>query len=179
MSGTRSRQPNQCGCSNSKPVDGSPLPGFVAGDHIDVTPAPGLLRGYSLIGAPEREPSSYRIAVALDPESRGGSRAVHESIHVGSRLVISEPVSDFRLTESAPRSVLTAEAPATPGIFAGNCMANSAGWPAAPLPLQLSVATEQGRLRTDDTVAQFGLASGASAGVMLMNWSAPPPAPTR
>jgi vanillate O-demethylase ferredoxin subunit len=91
-----------------EPVDGSPLPGFVAGDHIDVTLAPGLMRSYSLVGAPEREPSSYRIAVALDPESRGGSRAVHESVHAGSRLVISEPAGDFRLTESAPHSVLIA-----------------------------------------------------------------------
>ncbi|MEU2735947.1 3-oxoacyl-[acyl-carrier-protein] synthase III C-terminal domain-containing protein [Streptomyces sp. NPDC007095] len=50
---------------------------------------------------------------------------------------------------------------------------------AATLPLQLSLAAEQGRLRPDDTVALFGLASGASASVMLMNWSVPPPAPTR
>ncbi|WP_190171159.1 3-oxoacyl-[acyl-carrier-protein] synthase III C-terminal domain-containing protein [Streptomyces mirabilis] len=48
---------------------------------------------------------------------------------------------------------------------------------AATLPLQLSLAAEQGRLWPGDTVALFGLAGGASAGVMLINWSAPPPAP--
>ncbi|QIY61388.1 2Fe-2S iron-sulfur cluster-binding protein [Streptomyces sp. RPA4-2] len=90
------------------PADGIPLPGFGAGDHIDVTLAPGLTRSYSLVGTPERDPSSYRIAVALDPESRGGSRAVHESVHTGSRLVISEPAGGFRLMESAPHSVLIA-----------------------------------------------------------------------
>ncbi|MET8285329.1 PDR/VanB family oxidoreductase [Streptomyces sp. NPDC051639] len=90
------------------PVDGIPLPGFGAGDHIDITLAPGLTRSYSLVGTPERDPSSYRIAVALDPESRGGSRAVHESVHTGSRLVISEPAGGFRLMESAPHSVLIA-----------------------------------------------------------------------
>ncbi|SFF34297.1 3-oxoacyl-[acyl-carrier-protein] synthase III C-terminal domain-containing protein [Streptomyces mirabilis] len=48
---------------------------------------------------------------------------------------------------------------------------------AATLPLQLSPAVEQGRLRPGGTAALFGLAGGASAGVMLINWSAPPRAP--
>lgn len=89
-------------------LDGDPLPRFAAGDHIDVTLAPGLIRSYSLIGAPEPEPSSYQIAVALDPASRGGSRTVHEYVHTGSRLMISDPVGDFPLTETAPHSVLIA-----------------------------------------------------------------------
>ncbi len=46
---------------------------------------------------------------------------------------------------------------------------------AATLPL--SLAAEQGRLWPGDTVALFGLAGGASADVMLIDWSAPPPAP--
>ncbi|MEV8094776.1 3-oxoacyl-ACP synthase III family protein [Kitasatospora sp. NPDC085879] len=41
---------------------------------------------------------------------------------------------------------------------------------AASLPLQLALATEQGRLRPGTEVALFGLASGASAGVMLLRW---------
>ncbi len=48
---------------------------------------------------------------------------------------------------------------------------------AATLPLQLSLAAEHGRLRPGDRVALFGLASGASATVMLINWSAPAPVP--
>ncbi|MGW4984330.1 3-oxoacyl-[acyl-carrier-protein] synthase III C-terminal domain-containing protein [Streptomyces mirabilis] len=47
---------------------------------------------------------------------------------------------------------------------------------AATLPRRLSLAAEQRRLRPGDTVALFGLAGGVSAGVMLINWSAPPPA---
>ncbi|MFD8006371.1 3-oxoacyl-[acyl-carrier-protein] synthase III C-terminal domain-containing protein [Streptomyces mirabilis] len=46
---------------------------------------------------------------------------------------------------------------------------------AATVPL--SLAAEQGRLRPGDTVALFGLASGGSAGVMPIDWPAPPPAP--
>ncbi|MGW3913038.1 3-oxoacyl-ACP synthase III family protein [Streptomyces sp. NPDC005070] len=41
---------------------------------------------------------------------------------------------------------------------------------AATIPLQLSLATEQGRLRPGTDIALFGLASGASAGVMLIKW---------
>lgn len=41
---------------------------------------------------------------------------------------------------------------------------------AATLPLQLALAAERGRLRPGRKVALFGLASGASGGVMLINW---------
>ncbi|MFC1403264.1 MULTISPECIES: 3-oxoacyl-ACP synthase III family protein [Streptacidiphilus] len=41
---------------------------------------------------------------------------------------------------------------------------------AATLPLQLAHAVHQGRLARGSTVALFGLASGASAAVMLLNW---------
>ncbi|WP_260421604.1 3-oxoacyl-ACP synthase III family protein [Streptomyces candidus] len=40
----------------------------------------------------------------------------------------------------------------------------------ASLPLQLAKAVEHGRLRRGDLVALFGLASGASAGLVLMEW---------
>ncbi|MFF5847016.1 3-oxoacyl-ACP synthase III family protein [Streptomyces massasporeus] len=40
----------------------------------------------------------------------------------------------------------------------------------ATLPLQLALATQQHRLRPGAHVALFGLASGASAGVILLNW---------
>ncbi|GAA2789373.1 ketoacyl-ACP synthase III [Kitasatospora paracochleata] len=41
---------------------------------------------------------------------------------------------------------------------------------AASLPLQLALAAEQGRLAPGAEIALFGLASGASAGVMLIRW---------
>ncbi|MGW5849899.1 3-oxoacyl-ACP synthase III family protein [Streptomyces sp. NPDC055254] len=41
---------------------------------------------------------------------------------------------------------------------------------AATLPLQLALATERGRLQPGMKTALFGLASGASGGVMLINW---------
>ncbi|TSB31100.1 3-oxoacyl-[acyl-carrier-protein] synthase III C-terminal domain-containing protein [Streptomyces benahoarensis] len=41
---------------------------------------------------------------------------------------------------------------------------------AATLPLQLVRARELGRLHPGSQVALFGLASGASAGIVLVNW---------
>ncbi|MEV0224738.1 3-oxoacyl-[acyl-carrier-protein] synthase III C-terminal domain-containing protein [Streptomyces sp. NPDC050704] len=41
---------------------------------------------------------------------------------------------------------------------------------AATLPLQFALAREQGRLHPGTKTAVFGLASGASSGVMLINW---------
>ncbi|MFD3701172.1 3-oxoacyl-ACP synthase III family protein [Streptomyces sp. NPDC058646] len=43
---------------------------------------------------------------------------------------------------------------------------------AATLPLQLALAAEQGRLHPGMRIALFGLASGASGGVMLIDWTA-------
>ena len=53
-------------------VDGSPLPAFSAGSHIDVHVPGGLVRQYSLCNDP-LERHRYRIAVLRDPASRGGS----------------------------------------------------------------------------------------------------------
>ncbi|MEV6209358.1 3-oxoacyl-[acyl-carrier-protein] synthase III C-terminal domain-containing protein [Kitasatospora sp. NPDC051914] len=41
---------------------------------------------------------------------------------------------------------------------------------AATLPLRLALAARQGRLRPGSELALFGLASGASAGVMPLRW---------
>ncbi|WP_090511508.1 PDR/VanB family oxidoreductase [Pseudomonas marincola] len=87
--------------------DGSDLPAFAAGSHIDVHLPNGLVRQYSLFNNPQ-ERTRYCIAVLKDPASRGGSSAVHEALRVGQRIWISEPRNLFALDESAPRSVLFA-----------------------------------------------------------------------
>ena len=53
-------------------ADGSPLPAFSAGSHIDVQLPGGLTRQYSLCNDAV-EQHRYRIAVLRDPASRGGS----------------------------------------------------------------------------------------------------------
>ena len=63
-------------------VDGSPLPAFSAGSHVDVQLPGGLTRPYSLCNDPT-ESHRYLIGVLRDPASRGGSRAMHDAGHGG------------------------------------------------------------------------------------------------
>ncbi|WP_034351276.1 PDR/VanB family oxidoreductase [Herbaspirillum sp. GW103] len=86
--------------------DGSALPAFTAGAHIDVHLPGGLLRQYSLCNAPH-EQHRYQIGVLRDAHSRGGSVAVHEVLKVGDLLTIGVPRNQFALV-SAPHSLLLA-----------------------------------------------------------------------
>ena len=84
---------------------GSPLPAFEAGAHIDIHLADGLTRQYSLCNDP-KERHRYLISVLKDPNSRGGSRAMHEQIKSGQTITISAPRNLFPLDRSAKRHLL-------------------------------------------------------------------------
>src|SRR3954463_2245693 len=58
-------------------VDGSSLPAFSAGAHVDVHLPGGLTRQYSLCNPP-RDRHRYVMGVRREPASRGGSQAMHE-----------------------------------------------------------------------------------------------------
>jgi len=88
-------------------VDGAALPAFAAGSHIDVHTPGGPVRQYSLSTAPG-DPTHYRIAVKREPESRGGSKAMHETLNEGDVLAISAPRNNFALNEAAEKSILIA-----------------------------------------------------------------------
>ncbi|MGV7207033.1 PDR/VanB family oxidoreductase [Oxalobacteraceae bacterium A2-2] len=90
-------------------LDGQPLPPFTAGAHIDVHVKPGLVRQYSLCNPPH-ERHRYVIGVLRDPSSRGGSQGMHDDIHAGAQLEISEPKNHFPLVPLADgkRSLLLA-----------------------------------------------------------------------
>jgi vanillate O-demethylase ferredoxin subunit len=87
--------------------DGAPLPAAAPGAHIDLHLAGGLVRSYSLMGDPE-DRRAYSVAVLREPMSRGGSRAVHETLRVGDVLAVEGPRIHFPLVEDAPYSVLIA-----------------------------------------------------------------------
>jgi vanillate O-demethylase ferredoxin subunit len=87
--------------------DGASLPAAAPGAHIDLRLPGGLIRSYSLVGDPE-DRRAYRIAVLREPMSRGGSRAVHETLRVGDVLAVEGPRNHFPLVEDAPYSVLIA-----------------------------------------------------------------------
>lgn len=87
-------------------LDGKPLPAFSAGAHIDVHIREGLIRQYSLLND-SSEQHRYIIGVLRDPESRGGSIAVHDELNEGSTVAISSPKNHFELVQ-AKRSLLFA-----------------------------------------------------------------------
>lgn len=88
-------------------VDGTCLPPFTPGAHIDVEIKPGLVRQYSLCNHPDQN-HRYEIAVLRAPESRGGSDAMHLSVNAGDVITISEPRNHFPLDARATRSLLIA-----------------------------------------------------------------------
>ena len=87
-------------------ADATPLPGWTPGAHIEMLLPGGLARHYSLFNGPE-ETDCYRIAVKLEPTSRGGSSALHD-IKVGDTLQIRAPRNLFALDPKARRHVLIA-----------------------------------------------------------------------
>lgn len=99
-------------------IDGKPLPPFSAGAHIDVQVAPELMRQYSLCNDPT-ESHRYQIAVLRDPNSRGGSIAVHDSINEGDVITISEPRNHFPLVPAGHYLLLAGGIGVTPIL----CMA--------------------------------------------------------
>lgn len=83
------------------------LPTFQPGAHIDVHLPNGLVRQYSVTNGPG-ELDAYRIGVKRDPNSRGGSAVLHDTIAEGDVLAISEPRNNFTLRRDSDRTVLVA-----------------------------------------------------------------------
>jgi len=88
-------------------VDGQPLAPYHPGAHVDVSVSGAPMRQYSLCGDP-RETASYAFAVKLEANSRGGSKALHAEVGVGSELTLSQPRSLFILQEHASHHYLFA-----------------------------------------------------------------------
>ncbi|MET8800364.1 PDR/VanB family oxidoreductase [Nocardia sp. NPDC004568] len=86
--------------------DGAPLGPYRAGAHIDVTGPTGVLRQYSLCGPPA-ETTSLTIAVKREPESRGGSAALHE-LREGDIVEIGAPRNILTVAPAADRHLLIA-----------------------------------------------------------------------
>ena len=86
---------------------GQSLPAYQAGAHIDVTLGNGLVRQYSLCCI-QPGPDNYRIAVKLDPQSRGGSSWLHRQTQVGDTIRIGTPRDAFGLAANADQHLLMA-----------------------------------------------------------------------
>lgn len=85
--------------------DGSPLPAFEAGAHLDVVVAPEYFRQYSLSSDPA-DHSKYQIGVLREEEGRGGSALLHQIFTEGRKVFVSRPINHFPLEENAKRTFL-------------------------------------------------------------------------
>ncbi|WP_280461124.1 PDR/VanB family oxidoreductase [Nocardia carnea] len=86
--------------------DGAPLGPYRAGAHIDVTGPTGILRQYSLCGPPA-DTAALAIAVKREPESRGGSAALHQLCE-GDIIEIGAPRNILGIVPGADRHLLIA-----------------------------------------------------------------------
>lgn len=80
-------------------ADGTPLPAWDPGAHIDVVLPGDVLRQFSLCGDPAD--TSYDIAVRREAEGRGGSALVHDTLQEGDRLQVGLPRNHFGLDDAA------------------------------------------------------------------------------
>lgn len=85
---------------------GERLPAWDPGAHIDLVLGPTSVRQYSLCGDPG-DSSLLQVAVLREPESRGGSRYVHDTLAEGDTVRVSGPRNHFRLVDS-PRYLFIA-----------------------------------------------------------------------
>lgn len=76
------------------PLDGSELPAWAPGAHLDLELTGVLTRQYSLCGDPAQR-SRWRIAVLREPVSKGGSQAVHERLRPGDVVTVVGPRNHF------------------------------------------------------------------------------------
>ncbi|MFC4507638.1 MULTISPECIES: PDR/VanB family oxidoreductase [Streptomyces] len=77
---------------------GKPLPAWTPGAHVDLSLG-GLVRQYSLCGDPA-DASRYRVAVLRDPDSRGGSAYVHDTLRPGGLVAVRGPRNHFELADA-------------------------------------------------------------------------------
>jgi ferredoxin-NADP reductase len=86
--------------------DGSLLPPWEPGAHIDLVLPSRRVRSYSLYSDPA-DLSTYRVAVLREKASRGGSDELHDSVVEGTRLGLFGPRNHFELVD-APRYLILA-----------------------------------------------------------------------
>jgi ferredoxin-NADP reductase len=78
-------------------ADGTALPAWHPGAHLDIHLPSGRVRQYSLCVDPTRS-EEYRIAVRRIPDGGGGSIEVHDALPIGSLVTTSGPRNAFPLS---------------------------------------------------------------------------------
>ena len=80
-------------------ADGGVMPAWTPGAHVDLVLGNGVERQYSLCGDPA-DLSSWRVAVLREPESRGGSSYLHDTVAAGHAVRLRGPRNEFALEEA-------------------------------------------------------------------------------
>ncbi|WP_217238056.1 cytochrome P450 [Streptomyces sp. AC555_RSS877] len=79
--------------------DGSELPAWRPGAHVELRLPSGRLRQYSLCGDPA-DATTWRIGVLREPKGRGGSVELHELAGPGATFAVRGPRNHFPLVEA-------------------------------------------------------------------------------
>lgn len=87
--------------------DGSDLPAFTAGSHINLRVPNGLVRKYSLCSDPA-DRSHYRVAIKREDNGRGGSIYLIDNTKVGDEWMISAPDNAFALPQRGDNFIFIA-----------------------------------------------------------------------
>lgn len=76
--------------------DGLDLPEWEPGAHLEIELPSGLVRQYSLCGDPY-DRCRYKVAVLREPNGRGGSAEIHDTVLTGRLLKVRGPRNRFDL----------------------------------------------------------------------------------
>ncbi len=129
---------------------GQVLPPWSAGAHLrlqlPVADGQWLERHYSLIGT-EGAADEYRIAVLLDPASRGGSRWIHQQLVSGQALDVEGPFDSFPLQAEQGHTVLVAGGI---GITPMHAMAHALNHRGQPFELHYLARSEERLVLLDE-----------------------------
>jgi ferredoxin-NADP reductase len=82
-------------------LDGHPLPRWAPGAHVDLLLPDLPPKQYSLCGDPA-DTHAWRLGVLREPQGRGGSAYVHDTLRVGDVVRVRGPRNNFPLVD-APR----------------------------------------------------------------------------
>jgi len=84
------------------PADGSALPRWAPGAHVDLACGEaGRWRSYSLCGDPADD-AAWTVAVLREPAGRGGSAWLHDSLREGDVVRVRGPRNHFRFDPALP-----------------------------------------------------------------------------
>ncbi|MFC9468977.1 PDR/VanB family oxidoreductase [Streptomyces coelicoflavus] len=108
-------------------LEGTGLPTWEPGAHLDLVLPSGLVRQYSLCGDPE-DTSSYTVAARLVEDGRGGSRELHEQVQEGTELEVRGPRNRFPLVDAPSYAFVAGGIGITPVLPMLRALPEGAEW---------------------------------------------------